>query len=131
MIGKVISPGAGVTMASQMLPEGRLLRWIAPAASERATSSNPCGSAGRTRRPGAHLLRGVAGLIEQGGVFEVGQKLGMLLAVEDDVRGDPALTCIRPLVDRLELERVAAPLHDLSLLQLYRTVHPVDRYRPA
>ena len=52
-MGKVISPGEGVTIASQSDPALCAFSSIRPLASERATSSKPSGSTGRTSIPGA------------------------------------------------------------------------------
>ena len=53
IIGKVNSPGCGVTIASQRPPASRVLRWIWPLARDLAVSSKPSGSQGRARNSGA------------------------------------------------------------------------------
>ena len=52
-MGKVILPGSGVTIASQIEPDSVAFRTTSPAASERAVSLKFSGSQVRTVKPGA------------------------------------------------------------------------------
>jgi hypothetical protein len=52
-IGKVICPGRGVRIASQIEPVGRALLRQSPASSDWAMSSKPAGSTVRTEKSGA------------------------------------------------------------------------------